>query len=35
VVLLYEGELVDRLPADPHDQPVHLAVTPTRAVRLG
>ena len=35
VVLLYEGELVDRLPADPHDQPVHLAITPTRAVRLG
>jgi 5-formyltetrahydrofolate cyclo-ligase len=35
VVLLYEGELVDRLPADPHDQPVHLAITPVRAVRLG
>lgn len=35
VLLLYDGELVDRLPADPHDQPVHLVVTPTRVVRLG
>lgn len=35
VLLLYDGELVDRLPVDPHDQPVHVVVTPTRVVRLG
>lgn len=34
VLLLYEDELVDRLPADPHDEPVHVVVTPTRVVRL-
>jgi 5-formyltetrahydrofolate cyclo-ligase len=28
VVLLYGHELVDRLPDEPHDQPVHAAVTP-------
>jgi 5-formyltetrahydrofolate cyclo-ligase len=35
VVLLHDGELVDRLPADRHDEPVHVAVTPTGVVRLG
>ena len=34
VLLLYDGELVDLLPADPHDEPVHVVVTPTRVVRL-
>ncbi|GAA1805478.1 5-formyltetrahydrofolate cyclo-ligase [Planosporangium flavigriseum] len=33
VVPLYEGELVDRLPAEPHDRPVDAVVTPT-GVRL-
>lgn len=28
VVLLYGHEVVDRLPDEPHDQPVHAAVTP-------
>ncbi len=28
-VLLYDGELLDRVPADPHDRPVVAAVTPT------
>jgi 5-formyltetrahydrofolate cyclo-ligase len=34
VLLLYDGELVDWLPADPHDEPVHVVVTPSRVVRL-
>jgi 5-formyltetrahydrofolate cyclo-ligase len=29
VALLYDGELVDRLPADPHDRPVRAVVTPS------
>nr|WP_240942211.1 5-formyltetrahydrofolate cyclo-ligase [Planosporangium thailandense] len=33
VVPLYEGELVDRLPAEPHDRPVDAVVTPA-GVRL-
>ena len=28
VAALHRGELVDRLPADPHDRPVHGAVVP-------
>ena len=28
VAALHRGELVERLPADPHDQPVHAAVVP-------
>lgn len=34
VLLLHDGEVVSRLPADPHDERVHVAVTPTRVVRL-
>jgi 5-formyltetrahydrofolate cyclo-ligase len=30
VSLLYDGELVDRLPSEPHDQRVSAVVTPTR-----
>jgi 5,10-methenyltetrahydrofolate synthetase len=33
VVPLYDGELVDRLPAEPHDRPVDAVVTPS-GVRL-
>ena len=34
--LVYDGELVDRLPADPHDRRVRAAVTPSEGlVRLG
>ena len=28
VALLHDGEVVDRVPAEPHDRPVHAAVTP-------
>jgi 5-formyltetrahydrofolate cyclo-ligase len=35
VLLLYDEELVDRLPTDAYDEPVHVVVTPTRVVRLG
>lgn len=34
LVLLYDGELLDAVPAEPHDRPVTHAVTPTRLVRL-
>ena len=35
VALLHDGELVDELPAEPHDQRVHAVVTPRRGlVRL-
>jgi len=34
VVLLYPGELVDELPAEPHDIPVDAALTPDGWVRL-
>ncbi|MFE6745001.1 5-formyltetrahydrofolate cyclo-ligase [Kitasatospora purpeofusca] len=34
-VLLYEHELLERVPAEPHDRPVDLAVTPSGAHRLG
>ncbi|WP_127498258.1 5-formyltetrahydrofolate cyclo-ligase [Actinoplanes solisilvae] len=28
VALLHDGELVERVPAEPHDRPVHAAITP-------
>jgi 5-formyltetrahydrofolate cyclo-ligase len=35
VALLHDGELVDEVPADPHDRPVHAAALPsTGVVRL-
>ncbi|MGR3938612.1 5-formyltetrahydrofolate cyclo-ligase [Streptomyces sp. BRA346] len=34
VVLLYDGELLDAVPAEPHDRPVHAAVTPSGAHRF-
>jgi 5-formyltetrahydrofolate cyclo-ligase len=34
VALVHDDELVDALPRDPHDRPVHVAVTPGRTVRL-
>jgi 5-formyltetrahydrofolate cyclo-ligase len=34
VVLLYDGEIVDRLPTDDHDQRVDVAITPTETRRL-
>jgi 5-formyltetrahydrofolate cyclo-ligase len=35
VVPLYEGELFASLPAEPHDRPVHAAVTPSGLRLLG
>ncbi|MFD5431512.1 5-formyltetrahydrofolate cyclo-ligase [Kitasatospora sp. NPDC127067] len=34
-VLLYEHELLERVPAEPHDRPVDLAVLPSGVRRLG
>ncbi|MCI0686548.1 MAG: 5-formyltetrahydrofolate cyclo-ligase [Sporichthyaceae bacterium] len=34
-VPLYDGELVDRLPHEPHDRRVHAALTPTGLHRIG
>ena len=34
VALLHEGELVDELPAEPHDMPVHAVALPSGLVRL-
>ncbi|EGX55893.1 ligase [Streptomyces zinciresistens K42] len=34
VVLLYDSEVVERLPREPHDRPVHAVVTPSGAHRL-
>jgi 5-formyltetrahydrofolate cyclo-ligase len=34
VLLLRDEELVEALPADAHDAPVHVVVTPSRVVRL-
>ncbi|WP_200303346.1 5-formyltetrahydrofolate cyclo-ligase [Streptomyces adelaidensis] len=34
VVLLYDAEVVDRVPAEPHDLPVHAAVTPSGVRRF-
>ncbi|SCL18384.1 5-formyltetrahydrofolate cyclo-ligase [Micromonospora inyonensis] len=33
VALLHDGELIDRLPAEPHDRPVRAVVTPTGGLR--
>lgn len=33
VALLHDGELVDRLPAEPHDRPVRAVVTPSDGLR--
>ncbi|MDH6112432.1 5-formyltetrahydrofolate cyclo-ligase [Kitasatospora sp. MAP12-15] len=33
--LLYDAELLEHVPAEPHDQPVHAAVTPTGVHRFG
>jgi 5-formyltetrahydrofolate cyclo-ligase len=35
IVLLYDHEVVERVPAKPHDRPVRVAVTPQGAVRFG
>lgn len=35
VVLLYDPEVVERLPAEPHDRPVRAAVTPSAVHRFG
>ncbi|MDG5801932.1 5-formyltetrahydrofolate cyclo-ligase [Streptomyces ossamyceticus] len=34
VVLLYDTEVVDRVPEEPHDRPVHAAVTPSGVRRF-
>ncbi|MGW0842513.1 5-formyltetrahydrofolate cyclo-ligase [Streptomyces sp. NPDC002787] len=34
VVLLYDTEIVDRVPEEPHDRPVHAAVTPSGVRRF-
>jgi len=34
IALVHDDELVEALPHDPHDRAVHVAVTPTRTVRL-
>lgn len=34
VALLHDDEVVDALPAEPHDRPVDVVVTPTRTLRL-
>ncbi len=33
-VLLYDGEILDELPHEPHDQPVDAAITPSGIVRF-
>ncbi|MGJ5898990.1 5-formyltetrahydrofolate cyclo-ligase [Streptomyces niveiscabiei] len=35
VVLLYDGEVVERVPAEEHDRPVHAVVTPSGVRRYG
>lgn len=34
-IVVYDHELVESVPADDRDEPVHAAVTPTRTLRLG
>ncbi|KUL32484.1 5-formyltetrahydrofolate cyclo-ligase [Streptomyces regalis] len=34
VVLLYDSEVVERVPAEPHDRPVHAVVTPSATRRF-
>jgi 5-formyltetrahydrofolate cyclo-ligase len=33
VALLHEGELLDAVPAEPHDRPVQLVITPSGRYR--
>ncbi|MBM0260688.1 5-formyltetrahydrofolate cyclo-ligase, partial [Micromonospora sp. 4G55] len=33
VALLHDGELVEALPAQPHDRPVHAVITPSGGLR--
>ncbi|MYV97374.1 5-formyltetrahydrofolate cyclo-ligase [Streptomyces sp. SID3343] len=35
IVLLYDGEVLDHVPAEPHDRPVDIAVTPAAVHRFG
>ncbi|KMS70583.1 5-formyltetrahydrofolate cyclo-ligase [Streptomyces viridochromogenes] len=35
VVLLYDSEVVERVPEEPHDRPVHAVVTPSGVRRFG
>jgi 5-formyltetrahydrofolate cyclo-ligase len=35
VVLLYDAEVVERVPAEAHDRPVHAVVTPSGVRRFG
>ncbi|CAM5240594.1 5-formyltetrahydrofolate cyclo-ligase OS=Streptomyces albaduncus OX=68172 GN=FHS32_003783 PE=3 SV=1 [Streptomyces griseoloalbus] len=35
VVLLYDGEVVERVPREPHDRPVDAVVTPSGVRRFG
>ncbi|GHH07862.1 5-formyltetrahydrofolate cyclo-ligase [Streptomyces lanatus] len=35
VVLLYDSEVVERVPGEPHDRPVHAVVTPSGVRRFG
>ncbi|MFF8032424.1 MULTISPECIES: 5-formyltetrahydrofolate cyclo-ligase [unclassified Streptomyces] len=35
VVLLYDSEIVERVPEEPHDRPVHAVVTPSGVRRFG
>ncbi|MFJ7078450.1 5-formyltetrahydrofolate cyclo-ligase [Streptomyces sp. NPDC098781] len=35
VVLLYDAEVVERVPEEPHDRPVHAVVTPSGVQRFG
>jgi 5-formyltetrahydrofolate cyclo-ligase len=32
--LLYDGEVLDRVPAEPHDRPVTAAATPAGIIRV-
>jgi len=34
IALLHEGELVDTVPAEPHDRPVHGVITPRGGLTL-
>jgi 5-formyltetrahydrofolate cyclo-ligase len=34
LALLHEGELIDEVPAEPHDRPVHGVITPTGTFSL-
>jgi 5-formyltetrahydrofolate cyclo-ligase len=34
VVLVYDDEVLDAVPVTDHDEPVHIALTPTRTLRL-